>query len=137
MVMDNESYKKLKKKWYKKLRDSGFVDIEAGQPPNDKYFRTRLKNNASATLHYFRLARNFYSHYNFASNSDQALWFWHSEGASMRQIIKKYRKKFKKSMSVYWVHTQIHRLIKEMYRWNQEHPEGIREEWEEDPYKPF
>lgn len=88
-------YKRLKKIWYKKLKESGFNDIETGD------VQVRLKGGSSSSRYkkaygegvyqqtrqeYYYMAHQFLHGYEFKSGLDKAIWEYHVEGISIRKI---------------------------------------------------
>lgn len=119
-----KEFKDLEKKWYDKLEKKGFHDIErtdaVGRESN------RLKNDVIAHVlqtytpekfaikeEYYRLAGQFLHEYKFKSENERTIWKMHSEGTSVRDIIKALKKK---GVTAYkdLVHGTIKRLAEEM-----------------------
>lgn len=99
MNPNSKEFKKLKNKWYKKLEESGFDDIEyTGESDGvlqtfDSYkARKMLKDWSAVTLEgteeYFRLARQFLHSHQFEDVREKLIWEAHSEGVGIREIIK-------------------------------------------------
>ena len=97
-MSNQDSYRKLKQIWYKKLKNSGFNDIESERFP-DKEFKggsTNWKFNSAWTTaysmqqkqDYYYLATDFMNTYTFDSKVHEAIWAYHAEGLSMRGIAK-------------------------------------------------
>lgn len=99
--MDNSSYKKLRKTWYKKLKESGFKDIEfnddtlAGNHSSTFYRNipnhTKLQNPKvvwEAKLEYYTMAEHFLNEHKFENSLEKIIWEYHSNGLSIRSIIK-------------------------------------------------
>jgi len=85
-----EDYETLRKKWYKKLKDSGFNDIESYEYP-DGYLNARNFNNVADyenKVEYFRFASQFLHEYKFCNPHDEKIWKMHSEGSRYREIAK-------------------------------------------------
>jgi len=90
-INDNE-FKKLQKKWYKKLKSKGFVDIEI-----DKNFeimsnylqQTNVFTDVEAKQTYYYEAEHFLNTYDFKDKLDKKVWKLHSEGQSRNEIMKK------------------------------------------------
>lgn len=83
----------LKKIWYDKLKDSGFVDIETNHPKeylkawHAHYFQCRYTEvEFSLKQEYFRKASIFFWDYDFESHTEQEIWRLHAEGFSLRDI---------------------------------------------------
>ena len=89
----NKPDSKLKEIWAKKLKDSGFEDIETplgGLKRYDKdyFFHPDMVERAGFSRHYYDLARAFLNDYKFDSTLDKTIWEQHSEGKSVRYIAK-------------------------------------------------
>jgi hypothetical protein len=82
--------KKLQTLWYKKLRDSGFEDIEKsdGSLKDEVDLRTRKKalHDQENRLTYYRMASAFLHEHPFKDDIERAIWEAHSEGLSVRRI---------------------------------------------------
>lgn len=95
----SEDFKRLQAKWYKKLKQTGFEDIEDTNSPNEMlkswdslYFLSRYDGNAFlAKQRYFELARQFLHEHVFDSSREKSIWTEFSEGASIRQIARRRR----------------------------------------------
>jgi hypothetical protein len=93
--MSSSDYQKLKKVWYKKLAKSGFHDIES---PNGqiKSGTSNWKFNSAWTTAYSQHAKRDYYYatqqflntHAFESELHRVIWEYHSEGASIRKIVK-------------------------------------------------
>jgi hypothetical protein len=94
--MPNQNdYPKLKKIWYKKLKDSGFNDIETpsgdlkGGSLNWRFnsaFAVRYSH--ASRQEYYYLANQFLESHNFESELHRTIWTYHTEGTSTRDIAK-------------------------------------------------
>lgn len=101
-----DEFKKLQDKEYKKLKESGFEDIEdmrLPEPPLKKWhnlvFRKLDLNKIEDATTYFEAARKLLLTYKFESVTHKQIWELHSEGLSYRQIERAINKKgFKKRM---------------------------------------
>jgi hypothetical protein len=91
---------KLKKIWYKKLKKSGFEDIE-----RDEYSLKYTTSNALFSKHgrirtgthvmiqeYYYMAEHFLNSYTFASERDRVIWNYHTNGLSNDNIAKTLKK---------------------------------------------
>lgn len=83
------SLSKLKKEWYKKLKDSGFNDIEKASGSIGRT-QLNLKNRnfdqIQATQEYYSMARTFILEHKFNDERELYVWTRHSEGDSERTI---------------------------------------------------
>lgn len=84
--------KQLLDKWYKKLKNSGFDDIEN----EDGRLRTGANNNIENIQtvdsfenrqEYYRLVGHFLHEHQFKSAFDRIVWQLHGEGKSTREIV--------------------------------------------------
>lgn len=82
------------KEWYKKLKDSGFNDIEYfdnDMEPRDMMYRESIKfgltnqNKFDSIEQYYIDARSFLLSHNFKSAFDRKVWEHHAEGDSYRK----------------------------------------------------
>lgn len=88
--MNDATFKKLKKKWDKKLADSGFVDIEnsngtlkAESDPRTIAYALTMGESRQV---YYRAATMFLVSYDFPSEQDKNIWTMHCEGMGARVI---------------------------------------------------
>lgn len=94
-----KQFKKLQKHWYGRLAKEGFDDIERNDNSN-------LKTDAlTNVLHlysvdqfnikedYYRLAGQFLHEHKFDSDLERTIWYMHSEGISVVNIIKSLKAK--------------------------------------------
>lgn len=88
-------FKKLQKEWNKKLKASGFEDIENISPehqsirtPHSHYFFSRYTpEQIEETLNYYSECMHFYWHYTeFKSKREKEMWFLYSQGMTRRKI---------------------------------------------------
>lgn len=108
--MPPKNLKTLTKTWYKKLKDSGFNDIEQEngllKDYSNRFYRSQFKEDSGDSLEnkiqsktlineakeeYYRLAGQFLHEHNFNSLVDRHIWKSHSEGLSSRAISKNLR----------------------------------------------
>lgn len=128
----SKEFKTLQRKWNKKLKQSGFEDIEYQDPDTKEYALKwsptknftkafyREKENAGiyeAKETYFRLAGFMLHDYEFEDKIDKLIWEWHAEGKTMREISAQLKKKYKrKGLSVTHVKECIHKIRKIMLK---------------------
>lgn len=103
------SFKDLQAKWYKKLADKGFDDIEYNLRPDYKSLtKTGLRPEDTIAVireskeEYYRMAYHFLNEHEFDSRLEQIIWEYHAEGISVRDIAEllkkaRVRKKLKKT----------------------------------------
>jgi hypothetical protein len=86
------NFSQVQKKWYKKLKDEGFKDIEYHDQSLKK--ETQSKNSIrdpikrAAVEEYYYLAYHFLNDGNFETELDRIIWVYHTEGISVRNISK-------------------------------------------------
>lgn len=110
---NNLKYKKLRDKWYLKLKKSGFVDIEDVNSPKEmllswdsyrfikssskesKHNKWFVDEGGSVTLKhkaietYFQNAAWFLENHIFDTSLDKRAWKLHADGFSLQEIAKK------------------------------------------------
>jgi hypothetical protein len=117
-----KKFEALKDKWYKKLEQEGFVDVEQDENNLKVWESTAFQNrydarNAEFTEEYYRLAGQFLYDYNFESEQDRTIWELHSNGYTRTQITAEIKKKKSKKNPVRgktYIHCKIKTLEKEM-----------------------
>lgn len=93
MTSKSSEFKKLKAKWYKKLKENGFDDIEQDED-NLKVWSFKLftvQRNLtlfSAKEEYYRWAGQFLHEHPFTNEFDKEVWSLHAEGQSNEKITK-------------------------------------------------
>jgi hypothetical protein len=129
MNRNSLKYKKLEEKWYKRLKISGFDDLEQGPGKQDLLLRAKTGDprqmlskqaRASADGHdqkqeYYRLAGHFLYEYEFPFTVEQKVWELHSQGISMRDIATRVSSKGK-FLTVYRVFKIVSALAKQMMK---------------------
>jgi len=126
MDQNSPEFKALQKKWYKKLEKSGFEDAERPDG-NLKWWASRFDRKwynptaDAAKEAYYRFAGQFLHGHTFEDPMEREIWALHSEGVSMRNIVKTLRKRYR---GIYVLKTNdiIKRLSAQMLK------ENIREE---------
>lgn len=121
--------KKLAREWAKKLKDSGFVDIEETDGRLKKWeshFFTHRPDKVfqDAKAEYYRMAGHFLHDHLFVDEEEKLIWTLHADGKGQRQIIKEMQRRgyvahFNKVGSI------VRRLSAEMKK---SHQEGIENE---------
>lgn len=96
MKSNQQSLQKLKDKWYKKLKNVGFKDIEdyqgrlkswstSGQTRySDRNHNSRIYREARAE--YYRRASQALYDNEFSSKMDKTIWALHADGKTHREI---------------------------------------------------
>lgn len=115
----SDSFTKLKAIWDKKLKNSGFRDIEykdgsleRGAPNLSKQAPVQVE----AIEAYYTMARHFILEYDFESELEKTIWCYHSEGLSYRDIAILLKKVKVKKLQKSRIGDTITRLEKEMKR---------------------
>lgn len=90
-------FKALQAKWTKRLRDSGFEDIEEsdGNLIDEDRLSRRLKwspERIASDAEYYRLATQYLNVGTFKNKKERRIWELHSEGLSIRAISKQVRR---------------------------------------------
>ena len=127
MKPQTKQFKNLRDRWYKKLKDSGFEDIEQDEDRLKEYSTTRFtsgKNNKlppdqiktlnDSKEEYYRVAGHFLHEHEFNNEVDRFIWQKHAEGHSYRDITKMLVAAFYLEKDRMWTHNIISRLTKEM-----------------------
>lgn len=109
----------LKEKWYKKLKKSGFNDIEQDEDNlkawSSKFATQKVKDLYESKQAYYYMATQFINDYVFSSKIDQIIWEYHAEGISMRDIAKTLNKTRTITTNKDAVNIIIRKLEKIMY----------------------
>lgn len=117
----NLSLKELKEIWYKKLKKSGFHDIEKSEDHLHEWHSKRFlgipKEVFKAKVDYYTMAERFLNDYPFETNMDKLVWEYHSQGVAVREIAQLLKKvgvkSIKISKSTIWL--MVKRLRNSMY----------------------
>lgn len=105
MAQKKSDYEKQKSIWYKKLKDSGFKDIEYDENwmksclprPNATIRDPLVRETVQA---YYSMAYYFLNEYKFETDLDKTIWEYHAEGISARNIVR-LLKKVKTKQKIY------------------------------------
>ena len=113
-----KEFLKLHRDWAKKLKKSGFEDIERKEGVLKTSSMENVRNlytveQFNIKEEYYRLAGQFLHEYKFKTQVDKRIWELHSEGVSVRNIIKKLKHR---GITAYkdLVHGTIKQLAEEM-----------------------
>jgi hypothetical protein len=115
-------FKKLQEKWYKKLKDEGFNDIEKGEDTlmvcNSTAFRKSRYpiESYNAKVRYFALAGQFLNDNKFETRKDKIVWELHTNGKSTREIETELKRRKILNPSRDMTNKIIRRLAKEMLK---------------------
>lgn len=103
-----QSFQQLQAKWYRKLANSGFEDIE--QPDgNLKVWATRpSRADMVSRAEYYHLAQQYHQDKEFPTTLDKYVWGWHSKGLTNEQVA---RRVGKSQGSVEWHLKKMRRLF--------------------------
>jgi len=124
----------LQKKWYNKLKASGFEDIEwvdhsTGKGQNSDYLKRPDQMRIRAFTHdkqmYYSLCSNYLAHVKIKNTEHRFVFNKHAEGLAYRKIMKLFKARFKKYVSIFYIHYHIHKFKKLMFEWNKTNSEGL------------
>lgn len=104
----------LKKKWDKKLKSDGFEDIEQDDGNlklwSSHFFKARFNETLfGAKEEYYRLAGQFLHEHIFKEQKTKLIWQLHSEGISIRDIVKALKKRGFKAYK-----NAVHRVVQDL-----------------------
>jgi hypothetical protein len=130
-VSYSQELEKAQKIWYKKLKDSGFEDVEKDEENLIKYssrfFNCRVGGSPfnkessqsfyEAKEEYYRIAGHFLHDNKFKDEFEKKVWDLHSQGISFRDIAIKVRTKQNKANKDN-IQTLVKELSKEMFKRN-------------------
>lgn len=117
MNPQDPKFQKLQAKWYKKLKDKGFEDIEQDEARLKKWSETFFTRGdlsqsnvtiVTAKLDYYHMCRHFLNEYKFKNKTEKIMFEMHTEGLGVRVIAKKLKTYPQK------VQTIVHGLVKVM-----------------------
>lgn len=87
------SFKALKDKWYGRLKEKGFTDIERDeeylQSPSTRFSRGENLDYDKSKEEYYRLAGHFLHDHRFVNDTERRVWELHSNGMSADEIAKR------------------------------------------------
>ncbi len=114
-----QDLKKLTAEWYKKLKDSGFKDVEVGFGPyTSKPLVVKVGHRDGGPwepkAEYYRLALHFLNEWSFKNRLEETIWAYHTEGLSVRNIVITLNKVRRKQIVRMTVWRTIERLRAEM-----------------------
>lgn len=117
-ILKTKQDKDLQKKWYAKLKRSGFADIESDED-NLKVSTLRQfvmdyrKEVSENKEEYYRMAGHFLHDHKFETPVEKTIWRLHSDGISIMDIVF-YLKSKKVKTYKRKVHETIQKLCEEM-----------------------
>lgn len=108
-----KEFKKLQSEWTKKLKKSGFEDIEDSKGKLLQYSASHVNHRIAPVKwetksEYYRLAEHFFHEHKFKS-LEQSIWELHYAGDSIRTIVKKLKDK-----GIHTYRFQVHKIIVEL-----------------------
>lgn len=119
------AFKAEKKKWYKKLKNEGFVDVEYGSESlpfiNDIKTYEYAKVVIDSSVEYFNLIQRYLAETDISHLpvETQIIYEKHSQGLSIREIQTHLRSiKITQNTSVGLIHKRIRKLKKDVRAWN-------------------
>lgn len=122
MGQKKTEYERIRDVWYKKLKDSGFEDIEqpggsinSGVPRSMNFQEEDLRQ---ITQDYYCMAYHFLNSYEFDSELERVIWDYHTNGLSLRNIVKllKQTKVSKASKDKVWrIVSRLENIMKGLY----------------------
>lgn len=117
------NYADLKKIWYKKLKESGFRDIEYDNPllliergyPNSADYKDAFLRDATEA--YYRMCLHFLNAHEFQNPIEKTMWEYHSEGLGVRAITTTLAKiNIKTNRTAVWLIIKKHqKIMKQLY----------------------
>lgn len=105
----SEKFKQEKSKWYAKLKEQGFEDIEEEHDEEDilktwdstQFRRRRTQAYAEENKEYYRVCSIFLHLHKFKDEREHRIWSLHCSGLSVRKI----------AVMVDWNKDLVHRTI--------------------------
>jgi hypothetical protein len=125
----------LQNVWYDKLILSGFNDLEhldqnTGLGADTPYLRRPLSkfhnltpSDVSQRLEYFSAAQDFTDSHNFTTLLHKLIWTEYTKGTTQREIIRIADENRFKSISIFWVSTELAKLKKAFSLWQLDQPD--------------
>ena len=116
----DKKFIKLNDEWRKKLKKSGFQDIEDEDENIDRgswdFRMKRVQRIYRTKSEYYYMATQFLNDYKFESVLEKTIWTYHAEGVSVRDIVKLLNE-LKLSKYKHWssVHIILQKLEAKMY----------------------
>lgn len=83
---ETSEFKSLNKQWKKKLKASGFKDVELSEDELSRYSYQLTQAYREGTADYYLKASDFLQTHTFKDKTDRLIWSLHAEGQSCRQI---------------------------------------------------
>lgn len=121
--MKDRKFIKLQNQWYKKLRRSGFKDIEwldekTGEGHNTSLIesgtprtKTLILGHLTKSYEFFYNCRRFGVYHQFERKEDKVLWDLYSDGVSYRSIIKLAKRDKKRKWNLFTISTRVNEIL--------------------------
>jgi hypothetical protein len=113
--------KSLQKTWYKKLADKGFEDIEKNEVylyrdarSSGIFQHKKSKEYYDSVLDYYTMAEHFLNEHKFENKREETIWAYHSEGISIRDMVKIFKKAGVENVSRMGIWRVLSKLVAEM-----------------------
>lgn len=84
---ETEEFKKLNRQWRKKLKASGFKDIELSDDELVRYSFHLTEAYRSGTFDYYLKCAEFLLTHKFKTQFEKKIWELHTDGLSIRRIV--------------------------------------------------
>lgn len=118
MAKKPQSLNELKKIWYKKLEESGFEDLEADETRMKKSLQTIFNRKSvteqyggwQAKAAYYQMCDRFLLEHPFTTELEKAIWEYHTNAISFRDIAETLKKANILPASRQSVFRVVHRL---------------------------
>jgi len=123
MSSQSNNLKQLTAQWYKKLKDSGFEDIEQDEAHLKRWSRSFMVeqrtayasgSKANVKEEYYRLAGQFNHEHKFECEVDRIIWEYHADGIAYRKIVIRLKNDHGIRKASTQVQNTVERLRKEM-----------------------
>lgn len=118
--MNNKSpeFKALQARWYQKLSDKGFKDIEYDEDHLRKHHAEKFLDEYdeirfNARTEYYQMASDFLNTHKFKNRRQRVIWELHADGMAIREIVRNMTKRGFKAYK-FLVHTTIQELAAKM-----------------------
>ena len=115
-----QKFKTLQEKWYKKLKDTGFNDIESDENTLKRweghaFVKSRYQvATFESKQKYFALAGQFLNECKFETRKHKIIWEMHCDGKSTREIEKELKRRKIVNPSRDVVNKIVRKIAKEM-----------------------
>lgn len=142
LSIGSPEFAKLQAKWYGKLADEGFEDIEwtdnkTGLGQGTPYLSGSGygKVYKPETELYFRMVQNYITHNEKSFDKwKRFILSLHVDGVSYRDIVRAYNKRFRARRSLFFIFYKLRQYKTEITQWNEVNKEGLLNEAAADVY---